>query len=122
MSDEYEHQLDIRDVGHLPPEAESPKIGKAVAIQYDKDLADAPMVTASGKGAIAEQILAIAFANGVKVRSDADLIEVLQQVDVDTPIPLEAFAAVAEILSYVYKANASMKQRKASHLHKEDIL
>ncbi len=122
MSDDNEHQLDIRDVGVTQPDAEPTKIGKAVAIQYDKDLSDAPMVTASGKGAIAEQILAIAFANGVKVRSDADLIEVLQQVDVDTPIPLEAFAAVAEILSYVYKANASMKQRKASHLHKEDIL
>ncbi|MFX8685003.1 EscU/YscU/HrcU family type III secretion system export apparatus switch protein, partial [Acinetobacter baumannii] len=57
-----------------------------------------------GRGAVAEQILAIAFANGVKVREDADLVEILSLIDVDSPIPLEAFAAVAEILRYVYQA------------------
>jgi len=62
-------------------------------------------VTATGRGALAEQILAVAFANGVKVREDADLAQILAAVDVDCPIPTEAFAAVAEILSYVYRAN-----------------
>ena len=33
-------------------------------------------------------------------------MEVLAAVDVESEIPLEAFAAVAEILSYVYRANA----------------
>ena len=60
---------------------------------------------AAGKGGRAEQSLPIASANGIKVRQDADLIEVLAAVDVDSEIPLEAFAAVAEILSYVYRAN-----------------
>ena len=77
----------------------------AVALQYDPDQADAPRVTASGKGALAEQILNLAFANGVKVRTDPDLAQVLSAVEVDTVIPLEAFAAVAEILAYVYRAN-----------------
>lgn len=121
MSDEHEHQLDLHD---LVPEgaATPPRVSRAVAVQYDKDDVGVPVVTASGKGVIAEQILAIAFAQGIKVRSDADLLEVLQQVEVDSPIPLEAFAAVAEILSYVYKANASMKQRQASRMHREDPL
>jgi flagellar biosynthesis protein len=48
----------------------------------------------------------------VKVREDADLVEVLSKLEVDSPIPVEAFAAVAEILTYVYQANASLKQRK----------
>ena len=94
-------------------------IAKAVALQYDKEESKAPQVTASGKGRIAEQILAIAFEQGIKVREDADLVEILSQIEVDSPIPLEAFAAVAEILAYVYQANASLKQRQARDMHKE---
>lgn len=66
---------------------------------------DAPRVVASGRGAVAETILDIAFANGVKVRQDADLVEILSAVDVGSFIPLEAFTAVAEILAYVYRVN-----------------
>ncbi len=76
----------------------------AVALHYDGDEAP-PKVVASGRGAVAEQILALAFANGVRVREDANLAEILAAVDVDAEIPLEAFAAVAEILAYVYRAN-----------------
>lgn len=101
------------------PSAAPATITKAVAVEYDRNEEAAPRVTASGKGLIAEQILAIAFAKGIKVRKDEDLVEVLSKIEVDSPIPLEAFAAVAEILAYVYKANASMKQRKARNLHKE---
>jgi flagellar biosynthesis protein len=84
-----------------PPSARQPK---AVALTYDQAAADTPRISATGRGAVAEQILAIAFANGVKVREDADLVEILSLIDVDSPIPLEAFAAVAEILRYVYQA------------------
>ena len=85
--------------------AEAGRRQVAVALQYDPDQADAPRVTASGKGQLAEQILNLAFANGVKVRTDPDLAQVLAAVEVDTVIPIEAFAAVAEILAYVYRAN-----------------
>ena len=81
----------------------------AIALEESADAA-APSVVASGRGAIAEQILNIAFANGVKVREDADLVQILAAVDVDSPIPTEAFAAVAEILSYVYRANGQAPQ------------
>ncbi len=94
-------------------------MAKAVAIEYDKDVDKTPRISATGRGALAEQILTVAFANDVKVREDAELVDVLELLDVDTPIPLEAFAAVAEILAYVYKANASMKQRRACTLHKD---
>ncbi len=77
----------------------------AVALSYDPDRPELPKVTASGRGAIAEQILELAFAHGVKVRTDPDLAEVLAAVEVDSVIPVEAFVAVAEILAYVYRAN-----------------
>ena len=65
---------------------------------------------ARGSGTFAEQILEIAWSNNIKVREDADLAEVLTAIDVDSEIPIEAFAAVAEILSYVYRANAGLIQ------------
>ncbi|MBE7638367.1 flagellar protein FhlB [Sneathiella sp. P13V-1] len=76
----------------------------AVALSHEKGSSKAPIVTATGRGAVAEQILDIAFQNGVKVREDANLAQILAEVDVDSPIPLEAFAAVSEILTYLYRA------------------
>lgn len=78
----------------------------AVALKNERTSSDAPVVTATGRGELAEQILQIAFENNVKVREDSDLAQILSEVDVDTPIPLEAFAAVSEILSYLYKAQS----------------
>lgn len=66
-----------------------------------------PKVVATGRGAVAEQILAIAFEKGVPVREDADLAQILAAVELDAEIPIDALAAVAEILSYVYRANRS---------------
>jgi flagellar biosynthesis protein len=83
---------------------------KAVALHYDRDMDAAPRITATGRGYVADQIVALAFAHGVRVREDADLVEVLATLEVDSVIPLEAFTAVAEILSYVYRANALAKK------------
>ena len=80
----------------------------AVALSYDPESEYAPKVVAGGRGAIAEQILQIAFANDVKVREDANLVQLLSAIDIDQEIPVEAFAAVAEILTYLYRANGQM--------------
>jgi flagellar biosynthesis protein len=90
----------------------------AVALEYDPDSEFAPKIVAGGRGAIAEQILQIAFAQGVKVREDSDLAEILSTIDVDSEIPLEAFAAVAEILTYVYRANGNMPD----FINEEEVL
>lgn len=65
----------------------------------------APRVVASGQGAVAEQILQIAFERGVKVRTDSDLAEILAAVEVESEIPLAALAGVAEILRYLYQTD-----------------
>jgi flagellar biosynthesis protein len=81
----------------------------AVAIKGENANPDSqPKIIASGRGKLAEQILEIAFAMGIKVREDADLAELLAKLDIDTPIPSEAIVAVAEILAKVYEANARM--------------
>ncbi|MBL8706524.1 MAG: EscU/YscU/HrcU family type III secretion system export apparatus switch protein, partial [Rhodospirillales bacterium] len=71
----------------------------------------------------AEDILRVAFANDVKVREDADLAELLHAVDLDSLIPLEAFTAVAEILSYLYRLNGGLPQsvRDAAARDREEM-
>ena len=85
-------------------DAEARSRALAIALQKDPGAAERPRVVAKGHGAVAEQILQIAFERGVKVRTDADLAEILGAVELESEIPLEALAAVAEILTYVYRA------------------
>ncbi len=77
----------------------------AVALQYAPGKMAAPKVVASGRGEIAQRILELAQQHGIKVRADADLAELLVAVEVGEQIPIAAFAAVAEILMYIYRAN-----------------
>ena len=93
-----------------PASNEIKKIPKAAALSDESQNGKFPRVVAHGSGTFAEQILEIAWSNDIKVREDADLAEVLTAIDVDSEIPIEAFAAVAEILSYVYRANAGQIQ------------
>lgn len=85
---------------------------KAVALKYEQEKDPAPRLTAKGEGHIAEQLIAIAREHDIEVRENADLVEVLSAMEVEEVIPVEAYAAVAEILSYVYQANASHNQRE----------
>ena len=82
----------------------------AVALQYERGNDAAPKVSAKGKGYIAQQIIDLAREHNVEIRHDTDLAVLLSKLDIDTPIPLEAYAAVAEILAYVYKANDKAKR------------
>lgn len=85
---------------------QTPKRRAAVALSTEA-LKALPKITAAGYGKVAEQIVELAFQNGVKVREDADLAEMLAAVEVDSAIPTEALVAVAEILAYIYKANGT---------------
>jgi flagellar biosynthesis protein len=95
------------DGTHDTPEGRRGRRPVAVALQWDTARADAPVVTAKGEGALAEQILRVAFDRGVKVRTDADLAEVLRASELDREIPYAAYVAVAEILAYLYRANGA---------------
>jgi flagellar biosynthesis protein len=85
---------------------------RAVALEYDRANDPAPRVVAKGQGPIAEQIIALAREHDIAIRKDADLVGLLSQVELDSPIPIEAFAAVAEILSYIYRANGTLRDAR----------
>lgn len=113
-------ERDQDEIGGRRPRWPDPRPKPAIAVALDyknkqgvADARSAPRVTASGKGAVAEQILQIAFAKGIPVREDPDLAEILSAVDVDSEIPVDALSAVAEILSYLYRTNAKPMQDDA---------
>jgi flagellar biosynthesis protein len=83
---------------------------KAVALKYRAEEDRAPKVVARGQGLVAQAIKEIARKHNIPLRRDDDLIELLAQVDVDREIPAELYAAVAEVLSWVYRANEEMKR------------
>ena len=86
----------------------------AVAVKGAATGAAGGKILASGRGALAEAILRIAFDQGVKVREDADLAQLLGVLDVGEDIPVDALVAVAEVLTYVYRANGAMPPQEAA--------
>jgi flagellar biosynthetic protein FlhB len=78
----------------------------AVAIKYDSEKSNAPIVVAKGMDHVAQQIKKIARENSVHIVQNPPLARSLYaEVEVDKAIPEALFAAVAEILAYVYKMN-----------------
>ena len=88
---------------------ENKKDKKVVALEYDKGKSAAPMVTAKGKGMVAERILEIAKEHDIPIHSDADLVEILDKIEIEQEIPLEVYAIVAEIFAYIYKVRQNRK-------------
>ncbi|WP_051317921.1 EscU/YscU/HrcU family type III secretion system export apparatus switch protein [Cohnella thermotolerans] len=78
---------------------------KAVALKYNPETASAPVVVAKGKGHLAEEIVRRAQENGVPIQEDPSLVEVLSKLDLEQEIPPELYRLVAEVLSFVYRAD-----------------
>jgi len=72
----------------------------AVALEYDGE--NAPQVNARGIGPIAEEIIEIAKQHGVPLQQDAELIEILADLNVGDEIPENLYRAIAEIIAFAY--------------------
>ncbi len=76
----------------------------AVAVQYDAQTMAAPIVVAKGAGVLARRIRQLALENGVALVENKPLAQALfREVEVGQPIPEDKYAAVAEVLAYVYQ-------------------
>ena len=82
-----------------------PKERTAIALTGAEGGKKVPRIAAAGRGEIAQRIIDLAYENNIKVREDGDLAKLLASIEIDSPIPSEAFMAVGEILAYVYRAN-----------------
>lgn len=91
--------------------AETKVTNKAVAIVYDEKETAAPRVVASGKGVVAEKIIATAREAGVHIKEDANLVEILAKIPIGNEIPVELYQTVAEVLAFVYQVNNKFKEK-----------
>jgi len=86
-----------------------PRRLSAVALRYQPEapLSDiAPRLVAKGQGILAERILELAKEHHIPIQRDADLLALLEPLDVNKMIPPELFQAVAILLATLYRANA----------------
>lgn len=75
----------------------------AVAIKYDLQIADAPVVLAKGEDYLAMKIKEAAKENDIEIVENKPLARAIySSVDVGEKIPQELYQAVAEVLAYVY--------------------
>jgi len=74
---------------------------KAVALRYDPEKDNAPVVLAKGYGELAERIIKIARERNIPVVEDKDLISALIRVEVFEEIPPELYRAVAKVLVFI---------------------
>ncbi len=80
---------------------------KAVALKYDQLKDRAPRVIAKGKGHVAEHILATAQKHTIPVYQNKALVNMLMALEIDREIPPELYKAIAEVMAYVYRMDAS---------------
>jgi flagellar biosynthesis protein len=73
---------------------------RAAALRYTGE--GAPQVVASGRGAVADTILARAREAGVPVHQDPALADALASLALGAEVPEELWKAVAEVLAWAY--------------------
>lgn len=75
----------------------------AVALKYDREQAEAPVVIAKGADFLAEKIKETARQNQIEIVENKPLARMLyHNVELGDQIPPELYQMVAEILAYVY--------------------
>lgn len=76
----------------------------AVALEWDDAKMDAPVVRAKGADLVAKRIRDVAIAHGVPIMENPPLARTLYaKVELDQAIPPNLYAAVAQVIAFVYK-------------------
>ncbi|MQC24495.1 MAG: EscU/YscU/HrcU family type III secretion system export apparatus switch protein [Chloroflexi bacterium] len=75
----------------------------AVALQYDRSIAAAPIVVAKGARLVAERIVELAREHSVPVVQNIPLARTLYStVEINHVVPADLYQAVAEVLAFVF--------------------
>ncbi len=81
---------------------------KAIALKYDGE--QAPTVTATGEGDIAEEIIRIAREHGIPLREDATLAALLSELELGDEIPPQLYRVIAEVIAYAYMVSGKVPE------------
>ncbi|TWT77234.1 Flagellar biosynthetic protein FlhB [Posidoniimonas polymericola] len=110
---QVQRQMALNRMGQEVPQADvvvTNPTELAVALRYDPDRMAAPIVVAKGAGVIAQRIRRLALENNVPIVERKPLAQLLyKEVKLNHPVPDNSYAAVAEVLAYVYQ----LKGKKA---------
>ncbi|WP_240377625.1 EscU/YscU/HrcU family type III secretion system export apparatus switch protein [Bacillus piscicola] len=68
----------------------------AAVVKYDSD--EAPRVTASGRGEVAEHILELAKKHDIHMQEDPSLAASLLDMDLGESVPPQLYSVIAEVL------------------------
>lgn len=74
----------------------------AVALKYEQEKNNAPVVTAKGARLNADQILKIAQEHDIPLYKDPELAQMLSKIPLGDEIPQELYVAVAEVIAFAY--------------------
>lgn len=91
---------------------------QAVALSYDGR--NAPKIVATGEGLIAEEIIALAKANGVYIHQDPYLSHFLQLLEFGEEIPKELYLLIAELIAFVYMLDGKFPEQW-NNMHKKIV-
>ena len=76
----------------------------AIALQYDPEKMLAPVVVAKGAGVLAQRIRRLGLENNIPIVERKELARTLYaNVEIGQAVPAEQYAAVAEVIRYVYQ-------------------
>lgn len=89
-----------------------PQRRAAVALRYDIEKDKAPFIIATGRGAVAEEILRVAEENKIPLYEDRKLVDMLSKIELDTEVPAELYVLVAQVLFFVYKLDKMAEKRE----------
>lgn len=101
----------------IPPEPEgetpaAPSRRSAIALRYNVEQDRAPMILATGRGPIAEEIMRVAEENRIPLYEDPELADLLTKLELDTEVPPELYVLVAEVLFFVYQLDRMAEKRE----------
>lgn len=104
---QVQRQMALNRMGHEVPKADvvvTNPTELAVALRYDPDKMAAPVVVAKGAGLVAQRIRRLALEHSVPIVERKPLAQLLfKEVGLNQPVPDKSYAAVAEVLAYVYQ-------------------
>ncbi|WP_141603431.1 EscU/YscU/HrcU family type III secretion system export apparatus switch protein [Terrilactibacillus laevilacticus] len=86
---------------------------KAIALRYQEDQTDSPVVTAKGTDHVAEQIIRVAKEHDIPIQEDENLVALLSELNMNDMIPKELYEAVSEIFRMIYHLDQDIKLKKS---------
>lgn len=83
--------------------SDKPSLKDTLAVSLEYSGGSAPRVTAKGAGHLAQQIIETAKQHKIPISQDAELTELLSQVELNEQVPPMLYEAVAQVLVFAYQ-------------------